>query len=213
MSLSLCPRLCLKRYVLSQGGAYRALRMGAVTQANKMVAEERMRVADLEDELRERASEREALKLAMRILEEENQRFRAILASASQAVRQVKAATPTRRPTPSPSRSHSRHSSKSSLTIPIAPHTPDSPWVSPQYQTPTESSPWVGSATHPGKTPTAADFAGDKEAVQPQLVPRSLPPPIDVNRWADSPDTPSYAHAPPETAEPDEGASYARSST
>ena len=63
----------------------------AVTQANKMVAEERMKVADLEAELRERASEREALKLAMKILEEENQRFRAILASASQAVRQARA--------------------------------------------------------------------------------------------------------------------------
>jgi hypothetical protein len=169
-----------------------------------MVAEERMKVADLEDELRERASEREALKLAMRILEEENRRFRAILASASQVVRQVE---PTQRLTPSPSRSHSRQSSKSSLSIPIAPPTPGSPRASPQYLTPTELSPWASNVTYPGKTPTTADFA------QPQLVTRSLPPPLEVDSWADSPNTPYYTSAPPKTAEPDEGTSTARLST
>ena len=181
-----------------------------VTQANKMVAEERMKVADLEEELRERASEREALKLAMRILEEENQRFRGILASASQAVRNVKAATPTQRLTPSPSRSHSRHSSKSSLSIPIAPSTPGSPSASPRYLTPSESSPWVSNTTHSGKTPTTVDFSGDREIVQPQPGTRSLPPPLDIDGWADSPSTPYYTSALPDTTESNEGASTAR---
>jgi hypothetical protein len=173
-----------------------------------------MKVADLEDELRERSSEREALKLAMRIVEEENQRFRAILASASQVVREAKATTPSQRFTPSPSRSHSRHSSKSSLTIPIAPHTPSSPRASPQYLTPAESSPWVGETTYPERTPTTADFAEERETIQPQPVTRSIPPPLEIDGWADSPNsTPYYASASPETAEPDEGASTARFST
>jgi len=166
-----------------------------------------MKVADLEAELRERASEREALKLAMKILEEENQRFRAILASASQAVRQARATTPAQRPSPSPSRSHSQHSSKSSLSIPIARHPPGSPpQASPQYLTPSESSPWT-SDTRAGKTPTTSDFFQDK-TLQSERVAQSLLPPLEVNRWADSPDgTPGYISAPPETAEPDEGAS------
>jgi len=174
-----------------------------------------MKVADLEDELRESASEREALKLAMKILEEENQRFRTILVSASQVVRNVKATTPTQHLTPSPSRSHSRHSSGSSLSIPIAPSTPGSPRASPQYLTPNESSPWVGNAMYPGKTPTTADFTKDEETVhvQPQPVTRSLPPPLEVDGWAESPNTPDCTSAPPETAEPDEGAPTAWLST
>ena len=184
---------------------------GAVAQANKMVAEERMKVADLEEELRERSSEREALKLAMKILEEENQRFRAILASSSQAVRHAKAATPARRHTPSPSLSHSRHSSTSSLTIPDANrHTADSPYVSPQCLTPTESSPWAGDTKRAGKTPAAGDFTQDKS----EKVARLLPPPLEVESWADSPDvTPTHIPAPPETAEPDGGASAIQSLT
>jgi len=201
LSQALFEEVCAR---LSRDGARRALIEDGVIQANKMVAEERMRVADLEEELRERDSEREAMKLAMKILEEENQRFRAILASASQVVRQVKIAAPARRLTPSPSRSHSRHSSRSSLSIPIARHTPGSPPASPQYMTPSESSPWAGDTTRAGKTPTTADFA------QSERVTRSLPPPLEVDSWADSPDsTPCYVSAPPET--PDEGASAARS--
>lgn len=171
-----------------------------------------MKVADLEAELRERASEREALKLAMKILEEENQRFRAILSSASQAVRQARATTPARRPSPSPSRSHSQHSSKSSLSIPITRHPPGSPaQASPQYLTPTESSPWIGDTTCAGKTPTTADFSQGK-ALQSERVARLLPPPLEVDHWADSPDgTPGYLSASPEAVEPDEGASAARS--
>lgn len=164
-----------------------------------------MKVADLEDELKERASEREAMKLAMKILEEENQRFRSILASASQSVRNVRSTTSTRCLTPSPSRSHSRHSSRSSLHIPIAPSTPGSPRASPQYLTPAESSPWVGDTTYPEKTPTTTDY--------PQPATRSLPPPLEVNGWADSPSTPYYTSVPPETTEPDEGASTARAAT
>lgn len=181
-----------------------------VTQANKMVAEERIKVADLEYELRERSSERDALKLAMKILEEENQRFRNILSSASQVVGLTKPTTPTRH---CPSRSNSRHSSKSSLSIPIAPSTPGSPHASPQYLTPAESSPWSGNTPYTGKTPTAVDFARDEETVQPQSVTRSLPSPLEVNGWAESPDTPYYTSAPPEMAAPDEGASTARLST
>jgi len=183
----------------------------AVTQANKMVAQERMKVADLEAELRERASEREAMKLAMKILEEENQRFRTILTSASQAVRQARASTPARHLSPSPSRSHSRHSSKSSLSIPIARHpTGSPPQASPQYLTPSESSPWISDATCAGKTPTTAGFSQDK-ALQSERATQSLPPPLEVNRWADSPDgTPGYISVSPETAEPDEGASTTR---
>ena len=190
-----------------------ALLKGVVTQANRMVAEERMKVANLEDELRESASEHEALKLAMKILEEENQRFRSILTSASQVVRHVKTITPTRGPTPSPSRSHSRHSSKSSLSIPIASPTPDSPRADPQYLTPAESSPWIGDTTSPGKTPIAADFAKDEETVEPRPVTRSLPPPFEVDSWADSPNTSYHTPTLPETAEPDEGMDTARLST
>ncbi|KAF9650608.1 hypothetical protein BDM02DRAFT_3185272 [Thelephora ganbajun] len=181
-------------------------------EANKMVAHERMKVADLEDELRERASEREALKLAMKILEEENQRFRNILTSASQVVRHVKATTPTRcltpnpNPNPNPSRSHSRHSSQSSLSMPIVSSAPGSPHTSPQYLTSSESSPWTGNVTHPGKTPTTADFAKDKGILRPRPVTRSLPPSLEVDGWVDSPDTPYYTSAPLETVEPDEGA-------
>ena len=178
-----------------------------------MVAVERMKVTDLEDELRERASEREALKLAMGILEEENQRFRAILVSASQAPRHVKPTTPTRHLTPSPSRSHSRHSSRSSSSIPIPSPTPGSPRASPQYMTPAESSPWVGHTTCPEKMPTAVDFVKDEETVQPRPVTRSLPPPLEVDSWADSPNTPYYTSAPPDAAEPDGGATTTRLST
>ena len=210
MSSSLYLRLCLKRYAFSQGRTSPPLIKYVVAQANKMVAEERMRVADLEDQLREGASEREALKLAMNILEEENQRFRSILASASQVVPQVAFATPTQRITPNPSRSHSRHSSKSSLSIPIAPPAPGSPCASPQHLTPTESSPWAG---NPGKTPTTADFTKDEETVQPRMVTRSIPPPLEFNNWGDSPSTPYYTSALPKTAEPDECASVTRLST
>ena len=178
-----------------------------------MVAEERMKVADLEDELRERASEREALKLAMKILEEENQRFRGILASASQAVRNVKVATPIQHPTPSPSRNHSRQSSKSSsLSIPIVPSNPGSPRTSPQYLTPGES-PWVEHTTYPGKAPTTVDFSEDKKIIRPQPATRSLPPPLEVDGWADSPGTPYYTSAPHETIELDEDPPTARLTT
>jgi len=198
---------------LSQGGARRALIDVIVTQANKMVAQERMKVADLEEELRERASEREALKLAMKILEEENQRFRAVLASAPQAVRQARATPPPRRLSPSPSRSHSRQSSNSSLTIPIVRHTLESPYASPQYMTPTESSPWGGGTTRAEKTPTTADPAQDK-TTQPEKAARSLPPPLEVDHWADSPNiAPGRMPAPPETAGPDRGVSAIRSFT
>ena len=213
MSSSLCPKLCLKRYVFSRDGACRGLIESMVTQANKMVAEERMKVADLEEELRERASEREALKLAMKILEEENQRFRSILTSASQVVRNVKATAPARGLTPSPSRNHSRHPSKSSLSIPIVPSAPGSPHASPQYLTPAESSPWADDTTYLEKTLTATDFPRDKEIVQPRPGTRSPPPPLDVNGFADSPSTPYYTSAPPETTEPGEGASTPRLAT
>jgi hypothetical protein len=216
MSSSLCPKLCLKRYALSWDETYRALIRSAVTQANKMVAEERMKVADLQEELRQRASEHQALKLAMGILEEENQRFRNILASASQVVRSVKATTPTRGLTPSPSRNHSRRSSKSSLSIPVAPSTPGSPHTSPQYLTPAESSPWNDETTYPGKTLTTAGFPGDKEIVQPWLGTRSPPPPLEVGGFADSrdsPSTPYYTSVPRETKEPGEGASTPRLTT
>jgi len=172
-----------------------------------------MKVADLEDQLRERASEHEALKLAMRILEAENQRFRSIMALASHVVQNVEATTPAQHLTPSPSRNHSRHSSKSSLSIPIVPSTPGSPQASPQYLTPSESSPWAGNAMYPGKTPTTADFDKDEGTVQPQPATRSLPPPLEVDGWAESPNTPYCTSAPPEMAEPDEGASIARLST
>lgn len=172
-----------------------------------------MKVADLGEELRQRDSEREALKLAMRILEEENQRFRSILASASQTVRHVKTTTPTRNITPSPSRSHSRRSSKSSLSIPIPSPTQGSPRASPQYLTPAEASPWASHTTFPEKTPTAIDFTKDEETVQPRLMTRSLPPPLEVGGWADSPNTPYYTSAPPEAAEPEGGATTARLST
>jgi len=177
-------------------------------EANNMVAQERMKAADLEAELREFASEREAMKLAMKILEEENQRFRSVLASASQVVRHVKSATPTQRLTPSPSRNHSRNSSKSSsLSIPIASSTPGSPRASPQYLTPAETSPPVGNIAYPLTT----DSAEHAETVQPRLT-RSPPPPLEVDGWPDSPDTPYYATL-PSTAEPDEGETTARLTT
>lgn len=169
-----------------------------------------MKVADLEEELRQRASEREALKLAMRILEEENQRFRSILASASQVVRNVKATTPTQRLTPSSSRSHSRHSSKSSLSIPIAPSTPGSPHASPQYLIPAEPLTQVSNST---KIPATVDLSEGREVVQPQPGSRSLPPPLDVDVWADSPSTPYHTSAPPKTTELHEGPSTARLTT
>lgn len=182
-------------------------------QANKMVAEERMRVADLEAELRERASEHEALKLAMKILEEENQRFRNVL-TASQVVRNVKTTTSTRSSTPGPSRSHSRHSSKSSLSISAPPHISGSPPPSPRYLTPGESeSPWVSDVVYPGKTPTVADFLVDEEIGKPRPGTRSPPPPLDIARLADSPCTPDYSSAPPEATEPGEGASDAQLTT
>jgi len=175
-------------------------------EANKMVAHERMKVKDLEDELRERASEREAMKLAMKILEEENQRFRTVLTSASQVVRHAKATTPTLHPTPSSSRSHSRHSSKSSLSI------PGSPPMSPQYLPPSEPSPWAGTTTHPEKTPTTTGFGKDEESVQPRPVARSLPP-RDVDGWADPHDTLNFTSASPGVGESGEGAYTARLST
>lgn len=182
-------------------------------QANKMVAEERMRVADLEAELRERASEHEALKLAMKILEEENQRFRNAL-TASQVVRSVKTTASTRRSTPSPSRSHSRHSSESSLSIPAPPPISCSPSPRLQYPTPAESeSPWVSDLVYPGKTPTVADFPIDEEIVQPRPGTRSPPPPLDIARVADSPCTPDYSSVPSEATEPGEGASDAQLAT
>lgn len=147
-----------------------------------MVARERMRVADLEAELREFASEREALKLAMKVLEEENQRFRDTLASDSHPVRQVKTATPSRRLTPSPSRSHGRHSSSSSVPY-AAGSAPDSPHANLRYLAPVEPLPSVGNGTCP---------------------------PLEVECWPDSPTTPYYTSALPETAEPDEGETTAR---
>ena len=180
-------------------------------QANKMVAEERMRVADFEAELRERASEHEALKLAMKILEEENQRFRNILTSASQVVRNAKTTTSTQHSTPSRSRSHSRHSSRSSSSIPPPPPTSGSPPPSFQYLTPAESeSPWVDDVTYPGKTPTVADFPRDKEIVQPRPGARSPPPPLDIACWADSPCVPDYSST---ATESDEGVSDAQLTT
>ena len=160
-----------------------------------------MKVADLEEELRERASEREALKLAMKVLEEENQRFRNVLASASQVVRNVKVTTPVRGLTPSPSRSHSRHSSKSSLSMPVAPSTPGSPRTSPQYLISADSSPWID------------DFPIDKENVQPQSGTRSPPPPLDADGFADSPSTSYYTSVLPETKGLGEDASTPRLAT
>ena len=160
-----------------------------------------MKVADLEAELREFTSEREALKLAMKILEEENQRFRNILASASQVVRNVKAATPTQRLSPSPSRTHSRRSSRSSLSVPVAPSTPGSPRDSIRNLTPVEPSPWADSTTYPAETLDVAE----KEATQPQRVTRSPPPPLKVDGWGDLPKTHYHISTPPETAELDEG--------
>lgn len=165
-----------------------------------MVAQERMKVADLEAELRESASEREALKLAMRILEEENQRFRTILTSPSQAVRELKTATPTQRLTPSPSHSHSRSSSSSSLFVPNV-AAPDSPHANLQNLTSVEPLPSVANGIYPEE---AMDLVTDRETVQPQRVTRSPPPPLEVDCWPDSPDTAYYTSAPPETADPDE---------
>jgi len=213
MSSSLYPKLYLKRYVSGQDCACRGLIKSMVTQANRMVAEERMKVADLGEELRERASEREALKLAMKLLEEENQRFRNILASTSQAARNVKATTPTRGPTPSPSRNHSRNSSKSSLSIPVASSTPGSPRASPQYLTPAEPSPWIDDTMYPGKTLTAVGFPGDGEIVQPRPGTRSPPPPLDADGFADSPSTPYYTSVPPKATELGESASVPRLTT
>lgn len=166
-----------------------------------------MKVADLGEELKECASEREALKLAMRILEEENQRFHDIISSASQVVRNVKTTTPTRRVTPSPNSSHSRHSSKSSSSIPISPSIPGSPHAGPQYLIPAESSPWADNTAYPEKTPAVADFPSDKEIVQPRPGTRSLPPSLDADDLADSPSTPYYS------SEPGKGASNAQLTT
>ena len=177
-----------------------------------MVAQERMKVADLEAELRECTSEREALKLAMKILEEENQRFRNILASASQVVRTARATTPAQLHVSSPSRSHSRRSSQSSsLSIPIVPSAPDSPYANPQSLTHVESLPSVVNITYPRNTTTTVDPWTGKEPVQPQPVTRLPPPLLELDGWADSPDgTPHYTSAPPETAEPDQGEGTAR---
>jgi len=213
MNSSLCPKLCLKRYVFSGGGGCRELIKSVVTQANKMVAEERMKVADLEEELKECASEREALKLAMKILEEENQRFRNIFASASQVVRNVKDTTPVRGLTPSPSRNHSRRPSKSSLSIPVVPSAPGSPRASLQYLTPAEPSPWLDDTTYPEETLTTTDFPIDRVIVQPRSETRSPPPPLNADGFTESPGTPYYTSVPPETTEPGEGASTLRLAT
>ena len=199
--------------MFSGDGVCRELIKSMVTQANKMVAEERMKVADLEEELKQRASEHEALKLAMKILEEENQRFRNILASASQVVQNVKDTTPVRGLTPSPSRNHSRRSSKSSLSIPAVPSAPGSPRASLQYLTPAEPSPWLDDTTYPDKMLTIADFPIDKVIVQPRSETRSSPPPLNADGFADSSSTPYYTSVPPGVMEPGEGASTLRLTT
>lgn len=213
MSSSLCPKLYLKRYVSGRDGACRGLIKSMITQANRMVAEERMKVADLEGELRERASEHGALKLAMKVLEEENQLFRNTLASTSQAVRNVEATAQAQALTPSPSRNHSRHSSKSSLSIPVVPSTPGSPRASPQYLTPAEPSPWIDDTMYPGKTLTAVGFPGDGEVVQPRPGTRSPPPPLDADGFADSPSASYYTSVPSKATELGEIASTPRLNT
>lgn len=155
-----------------------------------MVAQERMKAAHLEAELREFASEREALKLAMWVLEEENQQFRNILGSASQAVPQVKPTTSTQRLTPSPSRSHSRHSSRSSLPVSdAAGSVPGSPYANLQQPTPVEHLPSVGNETCPEHTSITVDSTKHRETVQPQ--PRTWSPlhSLEVECWPRSPDT------------------------
>ena len=158
-----------------------------------MVAQERMKVAGLEAELTEVASQREAMKLAMRVLEDENQRFRDTLSSASQAAPQVKTTTPAQRLSASPSRSHSR---RSSLSVPNA-------LASLQYPTPVEPLPSVGDGTYRAESPTTDDLTEHQEFVQPHPVTLSPPPPLDVDCWSDSPVASYYTSAPPETAEPD----------
>lgn len=178
-----------------------------------MVAQERMKVADLEAELKESVSEREALKLAMKILEEENQQFRNVLAPASQAVQQVRTTTPTQRLTPSPSPSHSRHSSRSSLSVLNAiGSAPGSPRANPQCLTPVEPLLLVTNRAYPEDTRATVDLAERKEPVQQQPGKRSPPPPLEVDCWPDSPDTPCSTFAPPD-AEPDEGETTARLNT
>ena len=173
-----------------------------------------MKVADLDAELRELASEREALKLAMRVLEEENQRFRNILTSASQVVLQVKSTTSTQRLTPSPSRSHSRHSSASSSSVPNAARSaPGSPHANFQHLTPVEPLPSVANGAYPGEAPTTVDLAKRKESIQPQPVTRSPPPPLEVDCWPDSPTSPYYTSTSSETAELDEGETTVRLTT
>lgn len=213
MSSSLCPKLYLKRYVSGRDSACRGLIKSTITQANRMVAEERMKVADLGEELRERASEHEALKLAMKVLEEENQQFRNTLTSTPRAVRNVEAAIPAQALAPSPSRSHSRHSSKSSLSIPVAPSTPGSPRASPQYLTPAEPSPWIDDTTYLGNTLTTVGFPGDGEIVQPRPGTRSPPPPLDADGFADSPSTSCYTSVPSKATELGEIASTPRLTT
>jgi hypothetical protein len=172
-----------------------------------------MKVADLEAELREFTSKCEALKLAMRVLEEENQQFRNVLTSASQAIRQAKT-LPANRLTSSPNRSHSRNSSKSSLSIPdAAGSAPGSPHANLQYLTPVGHLPSVGNETHPAKTPITVDLAGREETAQSQPVTWSAPPPLEVDCWPDSPSTPYYPSSPPETADPGEGETTARLAT
>lgn len=162
-----------------------------------MVAEERRRAADLEAQLRESASERHALGLVVKILEEENQQFRDILASASQVVRQAKTTSPADRHTPSPSRNHSRNSSRSSLSVPnAAGSAPGSPHANPKHPTLVGSVPSVGNET---ETPTNVDLAWREETVKLQPATWSTPPPPEVDCWPDS------HTAPPEAAEPDEG--------
>ncbi|KAG0700813.1 hypothetical protein DFH29DRAFT_602636 [Suillus ampliporus] len=107
-------------------------------EANKMVATERIKRAETEEELQEVRLEKDALKEALRLIEGENGRLRGTKLSAGEVSDR----------TPSLSSSHSRSSSRDAIKSPPA--------------SPTPSSPPVDDITVSlALTPSAASFASD----------------------------------------------------
>lgn len=73
-------------------------------EANKMVAQERIKCAEIEEELRQVRQEKEALKSAMRIIEEENEKLKSPMSSAPESTVATMSVAEEGEPTPHGSR-------------------------------------------------------------------------------------------------------------
>lgn len=157
-----------------------------------MVATERMKRADTEEELKEARQEKEALRSALRILEGENVHLRGSSAETSPVIPFVGPSTTSPSPSPTEHKTHLRRTS-SQLALKSPPATPTT--VATSQSTPESPTVSLSKPHPPSSLPLTSPDAGDEADSQktPQFRrTRSRPPSLqldehDASPWADVP--------------------------